>query len=340
MKALLTALVLMCIASPAFALELGTRAPTLSAGTWINGDAVQPDKADGETTYVVEFWATWCPPCRQSIPHLNELFKQYKDKNVVLVGVTDEREEVVRPFVKKMDMEYLVAISSNQANAQWMQGIPGIPHAFIVNAKGDVVWSGHPMGGLDDALQGVLEGTYDIEQAKEGAKQEDELKNLLVEGDLEKALKKLDAMLAEDRKDFTLCQLKLELLAQTERFGQLRKFYGDIYESFSDSAEEMNTLAWIAATSPFEMCDLGIAWKAAHRAADLSKRENSAILDTLARVYYAAGLLDQAVVVQEEAIRKAEDKEERADMESALRFYKSAMALREEISKATPSRNP
>ncbi len=39
---------------------------------------------------IVEFWATWCPPCRTSIPHLNEVYKKYKDKGLEIIGVTDE----------------------------------------------------------------------------------------------------------------------------------------------------------------------------------------------------------------------------------------------------------
>lgn len=340
MKPLVSAILFFLLLSAAPALDVGQTAPPLSVETWLNGEAVQPHPSDGKTVYVVEFWATWCPPCRQTIPHLNELSDRFKDRNVVIVGVTDEREDVVRPFVEKMGMRYRVAIAPRRENTAWTEGLPGIPHAFIVGADGHVVWSGHPMGGLDDALQGILDGTYDPQKAREEARQEDDLKDLLAGGDFDKALARVDAMLADDGKDFMLFQLKLQLLAQAERFDEVRKTYRDLLKAFADSAEEMNTLAWVAATSPFEMCDLQVAWEAATRAVELSRRENSAILDTLARVYYAAGALEKAVMVQEEAIRKCKDKKERADMEAALRHYRSALVLGERVTQAGASPRP
>lgn len=45
---------------------------------------------------LLEFWATWCPPCRQSIPHLNEIFTKYKDRGLMVVGVTDEDDATIR----------------------------------------------------------------------------------------------------------------------------------------------------------------------------------------------------------------------------------------------------
>jgi thiol-disulfide isomerase/thioredoxin len=72
------------------AIEPGGKAPDFTADVWINGTAANPAKPDGKTTYVLEFWATWCPPCKRSIPELNRLFQEYKDQNVVVIGVTSE----------------------------------------------------------------------------------------------------------------------------------------------------------------------------------------------------------------------------------------------------------
>lgn len=122
---------------------------------WVQGGPV--DVKDGKNLYVVEFWATWCGPCRQSIPHLNELQKKLRDKGVVVVGISDEASEIVKPFVKKMGakMEYAVACDDlRQTYANYMDayGYNGIPTAFVVGKDGRVLWHGHPMAGLDQAL--------------------------------------------------------------------------------------------------------------------------------------------------------------------------------------------
>jgi tetratricopeptide (TPR) repeat protein len=323
------------------AIDLGDKAPDLEADIWINGSAVNPAKPDGKTVYVVEFWATWCPPCKRSIPELNSLFEQYQDKNVVIIGVTSEAEETVRPFVEKMEMKYIVAIDTNRLFAEtYMDGVQGIPHAFIVDTNGIVVWSGHPSVGLKDSLSEVLAGTYNMETAQTTQGENEELQKLLMAGDFDKALDTLDKLLAKDRENPEYYELKIGLLAQIGKLEKAKHLYQEMFEVFSDSAEDLNTLSWMAVTSPFEMCDLEIAWKAAIRATELSKRENSAILDTLARVYYAAGLLDLAVKTQNEAIEISSGDEDKESLRATLGYYTSAAALRDQIEKAEKEVGP
>src|SRR5690242_5941209 len=99
----------------AFAAELGDPAGELKIAKWVKGEPTQVTGTD-HNIYVVEFWATWCPPCRASIPHLTEIQKEFKDKNVIVVGVSDEKEETVIPFVKNMGakMDYRVAVDNNR----------------------------------------------------------------------------------------------------------------------------------------------------------------------------------------------------------------------------------
>jgi len=104
---------------------------------------------------IVEFWATWCPPCRQSIPHMNEIYKKYKDKGLEIVGVTDENPAEVRAFMKKVPMDYLVAHDAGGKLSHKFD-ITGIPHALVVNKDNVIVWEGHPMSLPEDELKKVL----------------------------------------------------------------------------------------------------------------------------------------------------------------------------------------
>ena len=150
------------------AAQLGDDAAPLAIAEWVKGAPV--DVKDGKAIYVVEFWATWCPPCRASIPHLSELQAKLKNQGVVMVGISDEKADKVKPFVTEQGakMDYRVALDQDgQTYKSYMGGfgIGGIPHAFIVNKQGKIVWHGHPMAGLDEALEAILAGTYDMKAA-------------------------------------------------------------------------------------------------------------------------------------------------------------------------------
>ena len=93
---------------------------------------------------IVEFWATWCPPCRQSIPHLNELYDKYRDKGLEAVGVTDEDAATIGSFVKDNPIKYHPAFDQGGKLAKHF-GIRGIPHAMLVDKTGKIGWEGHPM---------------------------------------------------------------------------------------------------------------------------------------------------------------------------------------------------
>ena len=135
-------------------LSLGAEAPTLDVNV-LKGEAVSiGGDAEGHVT-VVEFWATWCGPCRASIPHLTELQNKYGDQGLRVIGITDEEKDVVAPFVAEMGdtMAYTVALDPGQKTMYRYLGgfgVASIPHAFVVDKSGKIVWHGNP---LDGALE-------------------------------------------------------------------------------------------------------------------------------------------------------------------------------------------
>jgi thiol-disulfide isomerase/thioredoxin len=156
-------------------LKVGDPAPKLQTGKWVQGDPVK-DFQKGKA-YIVEFWATWCGPCRASIPHVNELYNQFKDKGLVVIGQNcwEKDESLVAPFVKKMGdkMTYRVALDDKSSNSKgamatsWMAaaGRKGIPSAFLVDTKGRIAWIGHPMQLKDQMIEDALAGKSEVSKA-------------------------------------------------------------------------------------------------------------------------------------------------------------------------------
>lgn len=104
---------------------------------------------------IVEFWATWCPPCRASIPHLNEVYKKYQPKGLEIIGVTNEDRPTVSKFLKDVPINYHVAFDTSGKFGKPF-GIKGIPHAMVLDREGKVVWEGHPMSLPESQLESVL----------------------------------------------------------------------------------------------------------------------------------------------------------------------------------------
>ncbi|EKD82919.1 MAG: Cytochrome C biogenesis protein, partial [uncultured bacterium] len=140
------------IVTPGCSKNATGEAPEVTAGTWINTDGFKlSDHKD--KVVIVEFWATWCPPCRTSIPHLKTLYNEYKDKGVMLVSLSQEPADTINEFNKKAGMNWVVGAEST-SGADY--GVSGIPTAFIV-VDGKIVWNGHPMGGLDAELKKIVD---------------------------------------------------------------------------------------------------------------------------------------------------------------------------------------
>jgi len=134
-------------------------APPLSVTEWVKGGSIDIAAGKGRNVYIIEFWATWCMPCRVSSPHLSDLQRKYADRGLIVVGITDEDADVVKVSVEKAgaDMDYAVAIDDTRTTLDaymTARGMKGFPSAFLVNREGNIVWRGHPMKGLDEALTG------------------------------------------------------------------------------------------------------------------------------------------------------------------------------------------
>jgi thiol-disulfide isomerase/thioredoxin len=306
------------------ALKVGSPAPHLQTGEWLQGEPVKEFKRG--QAYLVEFWATWCGPCRASIPHLNEMHEKYKDKGLVVIGQDcfETNTTLVRSFIQKMGpkMTYRVVMDdktdskSGKMVDTWLTaaGLVGIPSAFLVDTNGAIAQICHPMQLQGSVVQAVLDGTFDLKKAgvdyENTSACEAKLSTAMMTSDweaAEKALAEMEKLLPEaERSIFSAC--KVSILLGKKDYKAAYKAAAEISEAQKDDAELQNALAWqILTDDSIEERDVNLAEKIATRANEAAKGENPAILDTLARALFMNKKPGKAIELQQKAVDLADD---------------------------------
>ena len=321
MRLLTTITCLVAFAASTFALDVGAPAPSLKSVTWVKGQGVDPS---GKIT-VVEFWATWCGPCIQTIPHLTELQKKYGDK-IQIAGLSNEDKPTVLPFVEKMGdkMNYHVGLIDEATHGAYMQGVDGIPYAFLVDAKGTVLWQGHP-GTMDGTLAKVVAGTFDPVAAKVIAQAEKELEQMLQgrEPNIDGALVKIDEILALETYNQQAISLRLAIAKYKKDVKLIRSTFAKLPLT-GMPADVANSLAWARITEEdLSLQQLDLAVPLIKHALAMEPN-NSGYLDTQARLFYSLGLVDRAIATQELAVKAPGNSENTA---ANLAFYQSIKSL-------------
>jgi peroxiredoxin len=119
---------------PDYTVWHGQPAPELEVTT-LDGQTLKLSELKGRRV-VLDFWATWCPPCRMEIPHFVELTKENPAEQLLIVGISNEDEETLRAFVQENGVNYPMASKADEDLAEPYSLVRSIPTTFFIDRKG------------------------------------------------------------------------------------------------------------------------------------------------------------------------------------------------------------
>lgn len=325
-------------------LTIGDKAPPLEISDWLQGERLA-EFPSGKVT-VVEFWATWCGPCKVSIPHLSEMNDRFKDYGVTVIGISDEPLGKVQDFLAKDEwkskMRYTVATDPDRSTYQAYMtaaGQSGIPTAFVVGKTGAVEWIGHPQAGLDEVVEQVVKDKWDsaaykekfdaqvaAEKAMRAAAKE--LRAASEAGDWDKVLTIYDDLIAKNPDDVgpQLAKVKV-LLTKADRPDEGYALAKSLAANNRTNPMILNDLAWTIVDDPsVTKRDVDFAMGVAKQAVEASAWKSGAIIDTLARCHWEAGDKAKAIELQRKAIEIEGDGPMATGLKKTLAEYETSTA--------------
>lgn len=132
---------------------INQKAPKLIVEKWLS------DKPNTKGKFVlIDFWATWCGPCKRAIPELNQFRKEFEN-DLIVIGISDEEQQIVQSL-RAPEIEYYSAIDTERRMYNWLE-VKGIPHCILIDPNGMVRWEGYPiLTGFEltsDVIKAIIE---------------------------------------------------------------------------------------------------------------------------------------------------------------------------------------
>ena len=338
---------LMFVVSAQAAPGIGDRAPPIKVAEWVTAEppALPGTPGAEKHVFVIDFWATWLPKCRESTSRLADLHRKHEKDGLVVIGVSNEDQADVAQFVKKAKLPYLIGCDDEMATTTlWMEGVAEIPCAFVVDRSGIVVWRGDSAEDadvLERTVGEVLAGKYDMDAAKRSAAADEKYRRLLAElqtayaaQNQDKVFELLDQMIALKPLELQPYLIKRQALAHFDMADKVPAWEAKILRAFHDDAAGLKRLVQVELDRDIAERSPSMMLRAARRAAEIAGKTDAETLLLLARVQCELGMVDAAIATQEKAVSQA-PAEKKDYYEKVLRYYKAARELASEVARGS-----
>jgi thiol-disulfide isomerase/thioredoxin len=337
-------------------LTIGSKAPSIDIEHWISDGEGRYKKItsfESSKVYVLEFWATWCGPCVEAMPHVSELQQKFADQGVQIIGISDEDFETVEEFLKREQKQTnttfaqitksysLTADPDRSVHDEYLGGlgIQFIPMAVIVGKDGLIEWVGSPIE-LEEPLQQVVDGKWDREafkgelanaQLAEEAFQDLEenlsrISERFESGDVEAGFELLDKTIAETsspeikelyqsvRRQFTVIFLKGQ-----EAVDALQSLIDECKEDIDELGNLLSLMCTVHEDHPLDSGVIQRIKETTERT--IKQEEDSFILHyVLGQIHLIDGQLDEAITKTEKALKLLDQREGDDDDESLAEY--------------------
>ena len=295
--------------------KVGDEAPSKDiSGVTVVKEFGNPAEIAGKPM-VVEFWATWCGPCKMSIPHLTTLQKKYGTDRLNIIGVTnpDKAQDMakIERFVKKEGprMGYWVVADEGEMARDWMKaaGQNGIPCAFIVCNRGKIQFIGNPLDRkFDDILDKVVRGRYDHVSMEKAKNHLAEIERARKMSNWDQYYTLSDKVIEIDPVVFYglhMDRFDVELMDRNNS----QKAYQDAMALAINRQDDPELLSWMAEhialspSVPDDKRDLDVALMLVQSARKAGGSKDTALMVSEAKIRMARGEIGEAVKLQRKA---------------------------------------
>jgi thiol-disulfide isomerase/thioredoxin len=136
--------------------QIGEKAPEIHITNWIKN---QPRSKELSGKFVIiDFWATWCAPCLESVPHMNNLVNKNKSRpNLVFLSITDEKEDRVKELLNRVEFSSTVVSDVTRQTLENFK-VKFIPLCVVIDDKNNIQWVGNPAELHNEAISAIMDG--------------------------------------------------------------------------------------------------------------------------------------------------------------------------------------